>query len=194
MELKCPNCGFVLHPKPEWAGKRGKCKNCGGRILIPCSAVPQPKTPLVTPSASSPSASDQDEEILLTLADPDDLPVSAVSIADAEDAILLTLADPELEPSPRTSPLLESPFDFSRTNSERSEVKSRLVRTTRSEGSNLLLKGLAFFLSAPIGIIAGVLIRRVLFPEADGAMSSGAAVGCCYVAYQTLKSIFGVKE
>lgn len=63
----------------------------------------------------------------------------------------------------------------------------------KSEAANVILNGLAFVLCIPVGVTVGVGARMLLFPNAGGALSSGSAVFCCYVAYQVLKSVFGVK-
>jgi hypothetical protein len=56
----------------------------------------------------------------------------------------------------------------------------------------VLLKGLAFVLSIPIGVTAGVIVYQTLFPNAHGALPSGFAVACCYFSFNALKSAFHV--
>lgn len=42
IELQCPHCGHQLRIKPQFAGKRGRCKRCRGHIFVPSDAPAQP--------------------------------------------------------------------------------------------------------------------------------------------------------
>ncbi len=33
--IRCPSCGTALEVRPEWAGRRAKCKTCGQSLVIP---------------------------------------------------------------------------------------------------------------------------------------------------------------
>ena len=74
MEFKCPHCASTLHPKPEWAGRRGKCKVCFVPIVIP-SVIDGPSgTPLLRAASSAKQTCDDEDEVLLTLAEPQRVP------------------------------------------------------------------------------------------------------------------------
>ncbi len=62
IRFACASCGKQFVAKPELAGKRGKCNQCGGPIQIPAITAGDPSNPEVTPAAkvhrtTSPSAS-----------------------------------------------------------------------------------------------------------------------------------------
>lgn len=51
IRFACASCGKQFVAKPELAGKRGKCNQCGGPIQIPAITAGDPSTPETTPAA-----------------------------------------------------------------------------------------------------------------------------------------------
>jgi hypothetical protein len=46
IEVNCPHCGFMLRIKPKYAGLKGKCIQCKGRLQVPGPGEPQVATAL----------------------------------------------------------------------------------------------------------------------------------------------------
>jgi hypothetical protein len=67
-------------------------------------------------------------------------------------------------------------------------------RRQGSELGNVLGKCVAFILCIPLGVGAAVALWMSAFPDAGGAMPVGFAVFGCYIAYSTLKALFGVQD
>jgi hypothetical protein len=56
----------------------------------------------------------------------------------------------------------------------------------------LLLRGLAFALSIPVGALVAGVIAATMSPS-NPAIPTGLFVGSCYLSYNLLKSTFGVE-
>lgn len=53
LQLECPGCKATLLVPDEWAGKQGKCIQCGHRLTVPGKAIPTPAAVAPAPSMSS---------------------------------------------------------------------------------------------------------------------------------------------
>ncbi len=45
IEFPCPNCAVAIRVPPQAAGQRGRCQQCGTRVLVPAVSQPLPEFP-----------------------------------------------------------------------------------------------------------------------------------------------------
>jgi ubiquitin-protein ligase len=67
IRINCPKCGKAFQVKPEYAGRKTRCRACGEIFLIENRAVPIDASPPPLPKSMAPTESHTQEKIAISL-------------------------------------------------------------------------------------------------------------------------------